>query len=92
MKKINCLYVERKDNQIHIYGAHTQHGVREVEVLRSTMDMPNIGINLFGSKYTLEYLRKKLADHPTHNYVFAISDDVVTWPAPDDIFVDSTAA
>ena len=89
-KKVNCLYIKHGENgKVDVFGAYMRHGVRNIEVIQSMKNVPGLGVEIFGAKYTLEYIQQKLQDHPTHNLVFKMGKSVVSWPTYEEIFLMS---
>ena len=69
-KEINCMYVTRDENgSINLYGAYQKSDNSEIFVFNRTKNTPGIGQELYGEKYTNEYIAKSLKYQPNNNFI-----------------------
>lgn len=84
--KPNTMFIERIGDEINLYGSYTEGINTPIYVLRSTKNQQDIGVGIFGPKYTNEYLIEKLKERPTHNFIGWLGGPLTMPTAMDNVF------
>ena len=75
-RKINCMFVQHTVAGIDLYGAFSERDDGPVVVYKSTKNQEEVPQQLYGEKYTNEYLREKLKTRKSHNFIGYISGPI----------------